>query len=48
MGERVNAYIVYISCEAYLGSGPDGLGPDRTFYTPSAEESITTDWSLWE
>jgi hypothetical protein len=47
-GERADAYMVCISCEAHPGGGPDGSGPDGTFYTPSAEESITMDWSPWE
>jgi hypothetical protein len=34
-GDRSNAYMVCRGCEAHPGGGPDGSGPDGTYYTPS-------------
>ena len=35
-GDQSIAYMVCHGCEAHPGGGPDGSGPDGTFYTPGS------------
>jgi hypothetical protein len=42
-GDRSNAYMVCRSCAAHPGGGPDGSGPDGTYYTPSGGDSTFTE-----